>query len=67
MAKNPIIQKAREEGYNDGFKNGQTFGRSVAIEFFALRFQGLNEVKGIGPKTMELIVNHFGKEYFKEV
>ena len=38
-----------------------------ATQFFAERFEGLEKVPGIGPKTVKLFVEHFGKEYFREV
>lgn len=64
--KNPVIEKARKEGYETGFIMGQKFGTNAALHLFASRFEGLEKVKGIGPKTMKLIVEHFGKEYFQE-
>jgi hypothetical protein len=64
---NPVLAKAREEGYKLGFKVGIEQGQNAACYFFADKFEGLEKVKGIGPKTIELIVNHFGREYFQEV
>lgn len=69
--KNPVIVKARQEGYNDGFKigfdQGVITGRNTATYILASKFDGLNKVPGIGPKLMDKIVQHFGKEYFQEV
>ena len=69
--KNPVIVKARQEGYNHGFKvgfdQGVISGRNTATYVIASKFDGLNKVPGIGPKMMEKIVQHFGKEYFQEV
>jgi hypothetical protein len=65
MAKNPVIQKAKQEAYNIGFLKGQQFGRDVTTEYFAHKFNGLDSVKGIGPKTYELVVKHFGIEFFQ--
>lgn len=69
--KNPVIIKARQEGYNTGFKigfeQGVESGRNNATYFLASRFDGLDKVPGIGPKMIEKIVKHFGKEYFEEV
>lgn len=71
MAKNPIIQKAKDEGYKKGFemgtKHGFEQGKYSACMYFASRFDGLDKVAGIGPKMMEKIVNHFGAEYFEKV
>ncbi|MGY6209709.1 hypothetical protein ACXEO8_07005 [Cytobacillus firmus] len=69
MAKkpNPVIQKAKEEGYNNGFKKGFELGQENACLVFANKFDGLEKVPGIGPKLMEKIVNHFGRDYFTEV
>lgn len=65
MAKNPVIQKAREEGYNTGFKKGFDLGQENACLVFASKFDDLEKVPGIGPKLMEKIVSHFGREYFE--
>lgn len=65
--KNPVIENARKEGYEKGFIMGQKFGTNAALHLFASRFEGLENVKGIGPKTLKLIMEHFGKEYFQEV
>lgn len=69
--KNPVIIKARQEGYNDGFKvgfeQGIVQGRQNATYILATKFEGLNKVPGIGPKLLDKIVKHFGKEYFQEV
>jgi hypothetical protein len=64
--KNPVIEKARSEGYNTGFKNGFEHGKYSACVVFADKMEGLDKVAGIGPKIMEKIVHHFGKEYFEE-
>lgn len=69
--KNPVIQKAREEGYNNGFKigfdQGVNQGQQSATYILATKIDGLSKVPGIGPKTLEKIINHFGREYFQEV
>lgn len=69
-SKNPVLIKARQEGYNNGFKigfdQGVEVGRNNAVYILAAKFDGLNKVPGIGPKLMDKIVNHFGKEYFEE-
>jgi hypothetical protein len=70
-SKNPVIQKAREEGYNQGyeagFKLGNENGQYVTANFIKQRFDGLDKVPGIGPKIFEKIVKHFGEEYFKKI
>lgn len=70
MSKNPVIKKAQAEGYKKGFMVGIDIGikqgEMNACKFFASKFDGLDKVQGIGPKTLELVVNHFGKEYFEE-
>lgn len=71
MSKNPVIQKARSEAYADGFEKGQKLGfeqgKYSACMYFASRFEGLQDIKGIGPKTMQIIVKHFGSEYFQKL
>ncbi len=71
MAKNPVIQKAKQEGYEKGFEAGMKMGfkqgQYQACMALADKFEGLDEVSGIGPKILEKIVRHFGSEYFKEV
>lgn len=67
MSKNPVLEKIRKEAYNEGFKNGLQQGQYSACYLFASKFDGLEKIKGIGPKTIEIIVNHFGREYFEEV
>jgi ERCC4-type nuclease len=64
--KNPVIEKARGEGYNEGFKNGFEHGKYTACVVFADKMEGLEHVNGIGPKIMDKIVKHFGQEYFEE-
>lgn len=72
MAKkpNPVIQKARDEGYNAGFNAGMKLGfeqgKYSACMHFADRFEGLEKVPGIGPKSMEKVVKHFGEELFQK-
>jgi hypothetical protein len=69
MGKNPVIQKAKEDGYSEGFMKGSKVGfeqgKYSACMHFADRFDGLDKVPGIGPKIFEKVVNHFGKEYFQ--
>jgi hypothetical protein len=69
MAKkpNPVLVKAKEEAYNKGFTKGFDMGQEHATLILASKFDRLDKVPGIGPKLMEKIVNHFGKEYFEVV
>ncbi|MCV9886263.1 hypothetical protein [Metabacillus halosaccharovorans] len=47
--KNPVIVKARQEGYNNGFKigfqQGTESGRNTAVQIFAARFYELGKVQ----------------------
>lgn len=47
--RNPLLQKRWHEGYNEGLKDG--IARSVS--FFAERFEGLDDIPGIGEKNNE--------------
>lgn len=71
MARNPILKQKYDEGYQKGFERGSKLGfeqgKYSACMYLADRFDGLNQVPGIGPKIMEKIVNHFGSEYFQKV
>lgn len=64
--RNPVIDKARKEGYELGFKVGSEHAKQYAVEAFAEKFEGLDKVPGIGPKVIEKVINHFGREYFKK-
>lgn len=61
MTKNPVLQKKFEEGYKLGVQHG--IERSTA--FFKARFEGLEEVPGIGEKTLAKIKKQLGEQYFK--
>jgi ribosomal protein L5 len=69
--KNPIIQKARKEGHDVGFKSGMDIGVKVGqqqmADYFAKKFDEIGQVNGIGPKTVEKFVKAFGPEYFVKV
>ncbi|MRG86982.1 hypothetical protein [Salinibacillus xinjiangensis] len=67
MAKNPILKQKYEEGYLDGFANGADYGRSRTVDFFVERFNGLENVPGIGSKTLEKIRKQLGEEYFRRI
>lgn len=62
--KNPVIEKAKKEGYEAGFKVGHEMGIQKAIDFFIDKFEGLEELEGIGPKTLEKIRKQLGDQYF---
>ena len=57
--RNPVLDKKYDEGFEAGSDH--------AVRFFVDRFQGLQNVEGIGDKTMEKIVEHLGAKYFKGV
>lgn len=61
MAKNPVLQKKFEEGYKLGVQHG--IERSTA--FFKSKFDGFEEVPGIGEKTLTKIKKQLGEQYFK--
>ena len=59
--KNPLLEQKYQEGYIDGV----SAGIAKATAFFAHKFEGLEEVEGIGPKTLDKIKRQLGEEYFK--
>ena len=59
-AKNPLLQQK----YNEGYIDGVSAGIAKATAFFADRFKGLDDVEGIGPKTLDKIKKQLGEEYF---
>lgn len=63
--KNPVLEQKFNEGYVEGFKQGEEFGIQKSIAFFQSKFAGLEDVKGIGPVTMKKIKEHLGPKYFK--
>ncbi len=64
MKKNPILQKKFDEGYAKGFMKGAEYGRDQAINFFSDKFEGLENVPGIGDKTLKKIRHQLGDQYF---
>lgn len=54
---NPVLQKKYEQGLKDGI--------AQAVDFFIDRFNGLENVPGIGEKTLEKIKKQLGEQYFK--
>lgn len=67
MAKNPLFAKKFQEGYNKGFMAGKDAGIAVAVDFVAQKFAELQDMPGVGPKTIEKFRDAFGPEYFKRV
>ncbi|PAD69914.1 hypothetical protein CHH83_05770 [Bacillus sp. 7586-K] len=69
--KNHHIEKVKKEEYNNGYKQGYEHGKVAGIKMstrtIGAKFNGLDKVPGIGPKLIEKISTHFGKEYFQEV
>ena len=59
---NPVLQKKWNEGYMQGKKDGI----AQAVNFFAEKLEGLQDVPGIGEKTMRKIVDKLGHQYFSE-
>lgn len=68
MAKNPVIQKAFEDGrrlgYQMGLDHGEERGIRKTVDFIAVKFAALPELNGVGPKTLEKIKKAIGEEYF---
>ncbi|MBS4191775.1 hypothetical protein KHA94_16415 [Bacillus sp. FJAT-49705] len=71
MARNTVIQKAfekgKQEGYQLGLNHGENRGIQKTVDFVAEKFAELQEMPGIGPKTLEKFRLAFGPEYFKEI
>ena len=44
--KNPVLEQKFNEGYIEGFKQGEGFGIQKSIAFFQSKFAGLEDVKG---------------------
>lgn len=61
--KNPVIEKAREEAYNQGFRIGLEHGRGHTTAFFLEWIEKLTEIPGIGEKRAHSIANHFLAQY----
>ncbi|MCU9594620.1 hypothetical protein OEV82_09140 [Caldibacillus thermolactis] len=59
--------KQLEAAYQLGLAKGEEIGINKATNFFKKRFDGIYDVPGIGEKTVEKLVKHFGKEYFEKV
>lgn len=60
--KNPLIQRKYEEGYALGLEHGIQKG----VNFFTHKLEGLEQVDGIGEKTMEKVREQLGNQYFYE-
>lgn len=65
--KNPVLQKKFKEGYEKGFIAGKDFGIKLAVDYIAKRFDELQDMPGIGPKTIEKFMQAFGEDYFQKV
>jgi len=61
--KNPLLQQKFDEGYALGIQHGI----QKSTSFFIEKFEGLENVKGVGPKTLAIIRNQLGNQYFEEV
>lgn len=60
--KNPLLERKFNEGYELGLKHGI----DKSTSFFIDKFEGLEDRSGIGPKTMKIIRDQLGHEYFQE-
>jgi predicted transposase YdaD len=69
--KNPVIEKAfengKKEGYLLGLSHGEEKGIQKATNFFADKLEGLPKTPGIGPKTLKKLKRLIGEQYFSEV
>lgn len=61
---NPLLKARYDEGFNKGFEAGKKQGVQQAVSFFRFKFEGLEDVKGIGQVTMNKIKEQLGKKYF---
>lgn len=59
--RNPLLQQK----YAEGFEDGKKAGVKQALDFFIDKFEGLEDVPGIGDKTMARIREQLGHKYFK--
>lgn len=62
-SKNPVIQKAREDGIKVGMKIAQ---EQTFLFFFEFLEENLNEVPGIGPKRKQHVIDYFLKNFGNE-
>lgn len=60
--KNPIIEKAREDGIKVGMKIGQ---EQTFLFFFEFLEEHLHEIPGIGPKLKTEVLNYFFENFGK--
>jgi len=60
--KNPLLEQKFKEGYELGVQHGI----QKAVDFFIMKFEGLPDVPGIGPVTMQKIKKQLGEKYFRE-
>lgn len=59
--RNPLLEKK----WNEGYERGKQDGISQAVNFFTAKFDGLEDVPGIGKKTFEKIKSQLGDKYFE--
>ncbi|ENH96707.1 hypothetical protein J416_09424 [Gracilibacillus halophilus YIM-C55.5] len=59
--KNPVLEKK----WHEGFEAGRKQGIQDSINYFTKRLMDLEQVPGIGKKTMQKIVDQLGEEYFQ--
>lgn len=59
--RNPLLAQKWDEGYQQGKKDGV----EQAVQFFRSKFEGLEDVPGIGDKTLEKVKIQLGRKYFE--
>lgn len=68
--RNPAIVNAEKEfykkGFTIGFEKGVEVSRVAAEIVFSKKINELKDLKGIGPKTYQIFLDHF-EDYLKEV
>ena len=61
--KNPVIEKAREDGIMVGIEIGQ---QQTFLFFFNFLEENLQDVPGIGPKHKQHVIDYFMKHFGKD-
>lgn len=61
--KNPVIEKAREDGIKVGMRIAQ---EQTLLFFFEFLEEHLHEIPGIGPKRKTEVMNYFFEKFGKD-